>query len=601
MFHRSTSLPAALIALGLFSVACGGGSNVSNAAPRVGEIPQQSVAGGTAFSIDLSTYVTDREGSPLTYAVASGGGAFAGSVYSNTFDSMGTYTVQFTATDGSKTTTGSFDVRVTSADFVVLREDTSGLLLVDAATDALVRVAASSSAPTFVAGLTDGRCVYQIGSGATLQLMVFDPMTRQTTQVAPSKTHVTYRANTTDGRLVYTTGPSTAMTLWVHNPRTGLTRQITEGAINTLTVLVDADDLVFYEVEMSGQADVWYYDPSADESYEVAVAASDEQLQATLAGGGVVLTRIGGGGETDLFAFTRTTGLVEIGSDLSTTVQNQSKTYAGRTSDDKVVFEVTAAASSDLYVWNLGTGSSRSIATGPNDERFAGVTATDGIVYREVQSPSDSDLLHYDWNTDSIVTIRATADDESYLGSLSNGDVVVRSQSSGDGSIDLFLFDVSVPTLVTIASAGSDDYVFAAILADDHVVYLHDTGTPVLYVFDPAGPTSTAVATGNSPAFGGETEGGDFTFTQTNSAQTDLYLWDASGAVAVPISTTTGDDAFAAWTATDKVLFTRVIDGNTNRDLFVWNGTAETQLTDEGGAGLRHDHTAVGQYSGTRL
>jgi hypothetical protein len=68
----------------------------------------------------------------------------------------------------------------------------------------------------------------------------------------------------------------------------------------------------------------------------------------------------------------------------------------------------------------------------------------------------------------------------------------------------------------------------------------------------------------------------------------------------VVVSNTAGDDTYGMLTANSTILFTRVISGETNTDLFVWNGTAATQLTDEDGAGMRHDHEVLGKYAGSR-
>jgi hypothetical protein len=83
---------------------------------------------------------------------------------------MGDFTVAFTVTDGEKTSTGSFVVRVTSANLAVVREDNSGLLLLDSATNAFVRVTGASVPPTLAAGLADGRLVYQLAGPTGLQL-----------------------------------------------------------------------------------------------------------------------------------------------------------------------------------------------------------------------------------------------------------------------------------------------------------------------------------------------------------------------------------------------------------------------------------------------
>src|SRR5262245_26431116 len=144
---------SSLLALALLATSCGQGSNVSNAAPRISAVPQQYTPGGSAFALDLDAFVTDREGSPLTYAVTSPEGSFAGSTFSATFPTMGDFVVAFTVTDGEKTSTGSFVVRVTSANLAVVREDNSGLPLLDSATNAFVRVTGASVPPSLAVGL----------------------------------------------------------------------------------------------------------------------------------------------------------------------------------------------------------------------------------------------------------------------------------------------------------------------------------------------------------------------------------------------------------------------------------------------------------------
>ena len=82
----------------------------------------------------------------------------------------------------------------------------------------------------------------------------------------------------------------------------------------------------------------------------MATASSNEVLRAEADSGAVIFTRIGTGGETDLFWFSIGTSTVEIGSDLGSTEQSQSKTWTGTTSDDMVVFELTATLGVDLYM-----------------------------------------------------------------------------------------------------------------------------------------------------------------------------------------------------------------------------------------------------------
>ncbi len=597
MVHRSSLSPALFLALGLSVAACGGGSSVSNASPRLSTIPTQTTTGGATFTFDLGDYVVDRESSSLTYAVASGGGAFAGSTYSNTFDTMGEFTVAFTVSDGSKTTAGEFDVRVTSANFVVVKEDDSGLLLLDSATNAFVRVTGASASPTFAAGLADGRLVYQLAGGND-QLWIFDPMTREATRLAPNADEdVTYRARTSDGRIVYSIGPSTAQQLLCHNPATGLSTAVAQDALSTLTVLVNTADLVFFEVGVNGQADVYAYDADENETFAVGTSATDEQLQAVLPDGGVVFSRIGDGGEQDLFYYRVGTGLVEVGADQSA-LESRNKTYVGQGSGSQVVFTALNGTDEELWFWNPANGQTTAIATGA-DHAFDAVGAGNEVVYRTIVGPTEHDISFYDLDDATAAVVRDASDLGAVLAVVDGGSTrwaIV--QGSGATSSVLAVSLVSSPSTQTWAAGGAAE--LGGVLANGDVVAQRTDGTALAAFDASAGSWGTPIA-GAGLAFGGDgLDDGDFVYEVEAGGQTDLSMWDASATASVVVSDTAGDDAFAASTAGGTILFTRVVTGNTNTDLFVWDGADETRLTDEDAAGLFFDHTVLGQFSGTR-
>jgi hypothetical protein len=159
-----------------FALAACSGSSSNNAAPSFGTIPQQRVAGGTSFTLDLEPYVQDREDADatMTYSVVSGGGAIAlgtpsGGVtpveYTNDFDTLGNYTILVRATDsGGKSTDTSFDLEVTSARLAAVQQNTSGLLLLDVDTNATVQVVSGGNQPDYVGGTPLGCAIYQIGT-----------------------------------------------------------------------------------------------------------------------------------------------------------------------------------------------------------------------------------------------------------------------------------------------------------------------------------------------------------------------------------------------------------------------------------------------------
>ena len=605
MVHRSTPTTSCFAAVALLATACGGGSNVSNASPRLADLPVQTTPGGTVFSLDVGDYVTDREGATLTYAVTSGGGSFAADVYSNTFDTLGSYDVGFTVSDGAKTTAGTIRVKVTSANVVVVREDTSGLLTLDSATNAFVRVTASAPTPTLAATLGDGRIVYET-SGSPAKLFVFDLFTRVNTQLGAGEGDAAYEAKTSDNKILYTTGTSDDRRLWLFNPLTGSTREIASGLLDTRTVLVNGDGLAFFEVGVAGQADVYAYDVAADETFAVGTEATDEQLQAVLPNGGVVFSRVSGSGAHDLCHYKVSTGLVEIGADV-TALDTRHKVYAAHGTNSHVVFTAASGTTTDLCSWNPLTGDTTEIstltgATGDQDV-FVAIGAGNEVVWNRtdlVSTPGETDAFFYDLDSGVNGTVRNSTDVSEVLGVSGDGTTAwAFVRPSGTPSSLLAVSLIGTPSTQTYAAGGAVASSLG-ILANGDVVAQRNDGT-ALNLFDVSAGTWGTPITGTGLAFGGDgLDAGDFVYSLTASAQTDLSMWDASATASVVLSDTAGNDAFAAKTADGTILFTRVVGTNTNTDLFVWNGTAETRLTQADAAGLLHDHTVLGKFAAAR-
>ena len=606
MVHRPTHSTLLLATVALAAAACGGGSNVSNASPRISEVPQQYTTGASTFVLDLDDYSSDREGATLTYAVTSGGGSFAGSVYSRTFDTMGDYTVEFTVADGEKTSTGSFPVRVTAGNFVVVREDSSGLFLLDSRTDATVRVAASAPTPSLAATLTNGRMVYELASGSGRQLRIFDPLSRTNARIGGDVTgDATYRAKTSDGKIVYTVGTGNALELAIYNPTTGVKRVLSTAALSTVTVVVNSDDLVFYEVGVNGQADVYAYDPSLDESFVVGDSATDEQLQLALPNGGVVFSRLGTSGEADLFFYKVSTGLLEIGADISG-IAAFHKVLGGYTTDSKVVFTAESGAVRGVYGWNPSNGDTLD-ASGTTSgtsawNSFVAVGAGNEVVFQSAAfgSTTESDAFFYDLDTTTNGTLRNSSDVSEVVRVSSDGTTTwAFIRPSGTTSSLLAVSAVASPATQTYAAGGAVSTT-VGVVANGDVVAQRADGT-ALAVFDVSAGTWGAPITGTGLVYAGDgLAAGDFVYSQTASSQTDLSMWDASAPGSVVISNTTGNDVYQTATADGTILFTRVVAGNSNADLFVWDGSTATRLTSADAAGLLHDHAVLGKYTGSR-
>lgn len=605
MVSRPTPSSLLFLAVAASLAGCGGGSNVSNASPRVSEIPQQSTTGASAFTLQLGDYLTDREGATLTYSVTSGGGSFAGSIYSNTFDTMGEYEVEFAVTDGDKTSTGTIPVRVTQGHFAVVREDSSGLLLLDTRTDATVRIAGATSTPSIGGTLADGRLAYHLAAGTGQQLWVFDPLKRTNVRVAAAAGgSATYRAKTSDGKIVYTAGTGNELEIGVYNPTTGVRRVLSTAGLSTVTALVNSADLVFYEVSVNGQADIYAYDVAADESFAVGEATTDEQLLQALPNGGVLFSRVGASGEQDIFYYRVSTGLVEVGADQSA-LASLNKVLAGVSTDSKVVFTAEGSGTRAVWAWNPANGTSVDLGSAVSASAWNTVVAVGAgneVAFQSAAfgNTTESDAFFYDLDTATGATLRNSSDLSTVLAVSSDGTTgwaFIR--PSGTASSILAVSMVASPATQTWAAGGATSTTLGVLTNGDVVGQRADGGA--LALFDVSAGTWGTPITGTGLLFEGNgLDAGDFVYRQTVSSQSDLAMWDASGATSVTISDTAGNDVFQAKTADASILFTRVVSGNTNADLFVWDGTTATRLTNADAAGIKHDHSVLGQYTGAR-
>lgn len=581
----------------LLATACGGGSNVSNASPRIQEVPQQSTLGGSAFTIDLSGYVSDREGATLTYSVVSGGGAFAGSSYTNTFDTIGSYTVQFTVSDGQKTETGTFTVDVTSANLVMVTEDASGVLLLDSATNALRRVASGLNNPVYHTQLGTRFVVYRRGTGNPL--FVYDTYSGQRIEVGADQGGGTYRAKTSTGLLIYSTGTAPTQRLWSLDPVTGVARNFAQEGLATQSVFVSDDDLVYFEAGNGGQADVYYYDPSEDEVVTVSEEVVDEQIQGVLANGAVVFSRVGSGGESDLYYYRVGTGVVEIGNDVAA-LATRNKTFQVSDSNSKVVFTALNGANRELFFWNPATGQTTTIAAGIDTEVFATLGAGNELIYYDVQSATEWDAMFYDLDDGTAATLRNDTD-RSLVGTVT-GDGTTNwalIRPTGSDNLKLAVSLVGTPSTQTW-DATTSQWAGGVLTNGDYVAERVD-GT-ALNVFDVSAGTWGTPITGTGLDFGGDgIDAGDFVYRLEVAGQDDLSMWDASAGSPVVVSSETGDDSYLVRTLDGTILFTRVVGTNTTADLFVWDGTTEVQLTDDSD-GTSSDYTVIGvPFSVTRF
>ncbi|MFQ5504514.1 MAG: hypothetical protein ACE5F1_06910 [Planctomycetota bacterium] len=549
-------------------------------APRISTVPAQSVSGGSTFTLDLSTYVTDGT-LTATYAVVSGGGSFAGSVYSQAFPTIGSYTVKFKVTDfRGEHSEASFTVKVTSAELGVVKVG-SGVSLYDAGTGNFAEAfQADGQGKTYKTALADGSLVFEFSSTGQTDIHLYNPGDDDRIPVAyDSLKSERYVLKTSTDRILFERGASPERTLHLFDPLNKGVVQVTSGLAgprDERDAKITTGDIIYFESAGSSGGDIYYYDVAKAMTGAVSTDSGDEDLVAVLPNDAIVYRRQSGTGGYALHYHKKGFGTAEVGNGLGSAYDNLSRVYKGVTSDSRVVFETTSTAgNTDLHIWNPSDLVTTTIASSASDETYRGVTGSARVVYAVEVSATDHDLFVFnpaDGTSDELLT---SAELENFNASLGNGDIIFTTSDGSD--LDLYLYDESVGSSAAIASTATSE-VFDKLLADGNFVYTvggsvhhYDTGT--------ATDTSVTTAAGTE-AFAGETSGGGFVIKLTTGGQDDLYRWTGSNP-ATAVSTDAGTDTFGAATSAGKVLFTRVASGTTTANVFVFDpsDSSTAQLT----------------------
>ncbi len=550
--------------------------------PSLKSVALHRAPGGTAFPLDLKTFVTDST-QTATYSVLSGGGSFTGSVYSRAFPTLGTYSVSYEVRDfRNNVARASFDVKVSSAQLALVRNG-NGLSLLDVQTSNLVApIQNDGRTKVYKGALANGSVVLEVTQSAQTDLWLHNPNVAATVVfAADSSLNETFVGVTSDNKIVYERGATPSRTIWLYDPATTNTTAISAvvtggGPRDEYGARIQGRKVYFTSsLTSGGNADVWYYDLDTSSSTAISTHAEAESLVATLANGGVVWTRNGASSEKDLLYWNGST-VQNIGADLGTNVNLESMVFQASTTDSRVIFETTdSGGDEDLYIWNPVGPASTAIATSSVDETYVATTPTGRIVYKIATGVSNDDLSWFAPATSTGGTIANSSNNEVYNGSCSTGDVIFSAAATG---LDLYHWVQATTTASAFpnATSTSTDYVFGAVLDNDDVVY---TVGDDLSVYTPSTTSSASIttSTGTESFAGKGKDAGDFVISLVNGSVTSLYFWDKSATTAVAIQTT-GVSSFEATAPNGTVLFSRIAPSDTQKDLWTFVPTTSTAV-----------------------
>ena len=591
--HRRAGLGFATLAL----LAACNKAGVDNAAPRLtNNIPAQSVGGGSQLSLDFASYVSDREtpAANLTYTVVSGGGTFTGTTYSNTFETLGTYTVTVRVVDpAGKRLDLSFEVDVTTANLGVMTTG-NDLRLLD--TDTLVTRPLANGGGftvTYAGSLGHGCVAYGRQVGADQDLFLYDARTTRTVVLGDAIDALETFAGTVGGdRVLFFVQRGATKALKMYDARLGTARTIAEAEGESVTnVAASGTTALFFTWTVGGQGDIFRYDLTSNVTTAIAADALAEALDRVLPSGAILFTRRGGNGETDLFYWKSGVGTLEVGGDVGG-IATLSKSVGFVNGQDVVMFQVQNGAQSDVYVWNPASGASVAVGVTGDDEVARGVLASGNFVFDVNAGGTDRNLLLFDVAAPAVRTFPASAVDDALVGVLSDSRMVVSKNTAGGVHLFLAAYAAGTVNEVTIINTNTQSFALAKVLANDKIVY-HNSTTGGLGLYNPAN-AATFSAGANAQFVAEMPTVGDFVFKFDNGGQFDLVLWDETAATTVAVAGGATDEEQAVGVANGRIVFSRELPASNVRELFVWRESDQTitQITDDG-----VDHQVVATFA----
>lgn len=583
MFSKgSTNAVASLLAgVGVTLLSGCNQANVTNSAPRLtSNVPDQTANGGGVFSLDLEEYISDRETAvtDLKLTVVSGGGNFAGTVYSNTFDTLGSYTVTIRVADlAGKSLDTSFDVDVKTANLGVITAG-NDLRLLD--TDTLhTRPLATSGgfAVTFKDALGRGYVVYERNGGSEYDLYLYDANTTATVVLGDERNVAErYVSKVGTDRVLFTAQTATSKSLKLYDATTGVTTVVAAADNESAgDPLVNASSLIYYELSSGGQNDIYVFDPARNTTTAVSIDPRAEQTVAVLADGGLVFSRRGDAGETDLHYYRREVGVVEIGGDVAG-IATQTKTFGGSTSTSLVAFSANSGGQLDFYVWSPAVGLTVTVASTADNETFAAALANGNILYYVLSGGTDLNVRLFDVSLSTSRAFPASAVNDMVVGTLSDNRVVVSKAEATGTHLYLAAYNGTSVSDTPVATTLGQSFALVQVLANDKLVFRNTTSGGVTLFVPSTSGTITFGATSQFVAL--MPTAGDFVVKVDNGGQFDLSLWDDSAGGIVTVATAATDEELARGLSDGRILFTRKVTGTTMRNLFLWEPTTQTTV-----------------------
>ncbi|MCA8969743.1 MAG: hypothetical protein KDC95_08165, partial [Planctomycetes bacterium] len=318
------------------------------------------------------------------------------------------------------------------------------------------------------------------------------------------------------------------------------------------------------EVTQSGQTDLWLHNPNVAGTDVFAGNGSDNETFVGITNDNRIVYERG-------TTPTRTIWIYDPVSKGTTAISavatggGPRDEHGAKIAGTKIYFtsKLTTGGNDDVWVHDLTTSTSSAISTNTEDETLVATLENGAIVWTRNGASSEKDLLY--WNGSSVLAIGAdlgtsvNLESMTYRTSTSDSRVVFETTDSG-GDEDLYIWNPAGPSSSAIATSAVDE-TWVDTTNTGRLVYKIATGgsNDDLAWYAPSTNTGGTIAnSSNNETYNGSLSNGDVIFT-ASATGLDLYHWvqATTTAAAFPNATTTTTDyVFGKILGNDDVVYT---------------------------------------------
>jgi beta propeller repeat protein len=247
--------------------------------------------------------------------------------------------------------------------------------------------------------------------------------------------------------------------------------------------------------------------------------------------------------------------------------------YAGRFDGDLIVYEARRAdRDSDIYLYNISSGKTTAVATGPSIQKSPSISGG-VVVYSAYElrqfNQSDADLYLYDVATGA--TTRLTRPGDQVNPRISGNLLAWQDEPPGRSSVNIMLSDLTNGVKQKVPART---WAYTPDLSGNRVIWVDDLTAPAVYLYDITADSARRVTnkTGikGTPAL----DGNRITWADTRTDYAQVYVLDLISGVETQV-TKEDSNTFTPVISGDRVAWVDFRNGN--RDIYSYDLAARRE------------------------